>query len=108
LISQAVAEGNLDQALSGGGRALAEDDLGALFGIDLDNAGSPPAEPAVADPPVRRKRVVSERPVSKTKTAGSKKATIRAKTATEVEKKAAPPKKSAAKAASSRTPKKRK
>ena len=130
LVSQAVAGGNLDQALSGGGRALAEDDLGALFGIDLDDAGSPSAEAPATDPsasePARRKRAASKRPVSKTETTGPEKAatranaaTTRAKAATDrtraamaVKKKAASSKtaaaKPAAKAASPRTTKKRK
>jgi uncharacterized Zn finger protein len=64
LIGQAVAEGNLDQALAGGGRALAEDDLGALFGIDLQDptARSTPVKPS-AEQPKRRKRATSKRPV---------------------------------------------
>jgi uncharacterized Zn finger protein len=103
LVSQAVAGGNLDQALSGGGRALAEDDLGALFGIDLDDAGRPAAETPVADPPTsktaRRKRAASKRPTSKTETTGAEKATTRSKAATAVGKKAASPKKATARAA---------
>ncbi len=38
LVSQAVAEGNLDRELRGGGGAHLEGDLGALFGIELDSA----------------------------------------------------------------------
>ena len=38
LVSQAVAEGNLDRELSGNDGALAGEDLGAIFGIELDTA----------------------------------------------------------------------
>ncbi len=41
LVSQAVAEGNLDRELSGVSNALAGEDLGALFGIELDVAPAP-------------------------------------------------------------------
>jgi uncharacterized Zn finger protein len=45
LVSQAVSEGNLDSALSASAGALAGEDLGAMFGIDLDSAAaSPPAK----------------------------------------------------------------
>lgn len=40
LVSQAVAEGNLDRELSGHDDALAGEDLGAIFGIDLETAPS--------------------------------------------------------------------
>ena len=54
LISQAVSGGNLDQALSGGeGQSLAEEDLGALFGIDLEpgeETGKPKARAAKKKP----------------------------------------------------------
>ena len=38
LVSQAVAEGNLDRELSGGDGARLDGDLGAIFGIELDSA----------------------------------------------------------------------
>jgi uncharacterized Zn finger protein len=36
LVSQAVSDGNLENALSGSSNALAGEDLGAMFGIELD------------------------------------------------------------------------
>jgi uncharacterized Zn finger protein len=36
LVSEAVSDGNLESALSGSGNALAGEDLGAMFGIELD------------------------------------------------------------------------
>jgi uncharacterized Zn finger protein len=44
LVSQAVSEGNLQNALSGSEEGLAGEDLGAMFGIDLDSDGSAPAK----------------------------------------------------------------
>ena len=94
LIGQAVAEGNLDQALAGGGRALAEDDLSALFGIDLEDpaARSAPVDPP-AEQPKRRKRATAKRPApqaeqastdgtapAKKKTASAKKSAAKAST----------------------------
>ncbi len=61
LINQAVASENLDQALSGdAASSLADDDLGALFGIELDQDKTPPAKPKAS---VKRKRAAQ--PTSK-------------------------------------------
>lgn len=38
LVTQAVSDGNLESALSGSGDALAGEDLGAMFGIEIDAA----------------------------------------------------------------------
>lgn len=51
LVSQAVSEGNLDTALRGTDEALAGEDLGAMFGIELDSAAT-----ADAPPKIRRTR----------------------------------------------------
>lgn len=40
LVSEAVSGGNLETALSGSGEALAGEDLGAMFGIELDSAAA--------------------------------------------------------------------
>lgn len=45
LVSQAVAEGNLDRELRGGDGAQLDGDLGALFGIELDSAAKSAAPP---------------------------------------------------------------
>ncbi|MGH7138431.1 MAG: SWIM zinc finger family protein, partial [Pirellulales bacterium] len=48
LVSQAVSDGNLNAALSGSPDALAGEDLGAMFGIELDSTA--------AEMPTRAKR----------------------------------------------------
>jgi uncharacterized Zn finger protein len=40
LVGEAVSDANLDNALTGTGDALVADDLGAMFGIELDSADS--------------------------------------------------------------------
>jgi uncharacterized Zn finger protein len=52
LVSQAVSDGNLDSALSGAEAALAGEDLGAMFGIELDSSSA--EIPAKAKSRVRR------------------------------------------------------
>jgi uncharacterized Zn finger protein len=55
LISQAVAAENLDATLAAGhDGALAEDDLGELFGIEMDSSGT-------ANKPSGRKRLATSR-----------------------------------------------
>lgn len=49
LVSQAISDGNLDRALSGEAGTLASEDLGAMFGIELDSN-------AAIEPPVKAKR----------------------------------------------------
>ncbi len=60
LVSQAVAGSNLDSALRGNGAALAGEDLGAMFGIELDSAGATDA-PATA----KRGRTAAKQPSRK-------------------------------------------
>ncbi len=55
LIQQAVTGDNLDQALTGkAGPTLAGDNLGEIFGIDLEQAGGRVVEPATTPPPPLR------------------------------------------------------
>jgi hypothetical protein len=85
LVSQAVSDGNLQNALRGSGEGLAGEDLGAMFGIDLDSEGGEPAKvkrgrrgestkasAAVAKPSAKRKpieegttRVIAEKRAAK-------------------------------------------
>jgi uncharacterized Zn finger protein len=57
LVTQAVAEGNLDRELGGAAAAdLAGEDLGAIFGIELDSApSSTPSKPAKRSKPAKTK-----------------------------------------------------
>lgn len=50
LVSQAIAAGNLDRELSRGSSGLDSQDLGAIFGIELENSASEPLQP------IRKKR----------------------------------------------------
>jgi len=45
LVSQAIAAGNLDRELSRGGGGLDSQDLGAIFGIELENSVGEPSKP---------------------------------------------------------------
>ena len=45
LVSQAIAAGNLDRELSSGGGGLDSQDLGAIFGIELENSVGEPSKP---------------------------------------------------------------
>ena len=73
LVSQAVAEGNLDKELSGSTGGLAGEDLGALFGIELETtpaarrptpAKSKPQHKTAAKPPTRQ-TAATKKPVAK-------------------------------------------
>lgn len=66
LVSQAVAEGNLDRELSGGDEALVGQDLGAIFGIELEAATIP--SPARS----KAKRKPAPKPLTKKPTAAKK------------------------------------
>ncbi|HEX7380398.1 MAG TPA: hypothetical protein VF278_25010 [Pirellulales bacterium] len=72
LVSEAVSGGNLETALSGSGAALAGEDLGAMFGIELDSAAADEA------PRKRGRRVATTAkqaaPATATKRPGKKKA----------------------------------
>lgn len=52
LVSQAVSEANLDQALGAQNQALEGQDLGALFGIEMDSPAND--QPTAAKPPRKR------------------------------------------------------
>jgi uncharacterized Zn finger protein len=73
LISQAVAAGNLDQALAPQDAALAGADLGQIFGIDLDAGDGSTAAPAPTAAPPRRKApkaaAKASKPAGKSKSA---------------------------------------
>ncbi len=85
LVSQAVAEGNLDRELSGVSDALAGEDLGAIFGIELDVAPAP-SKPTRTKPKPKReqtrqpttkkssvaKKAIATATVTKRATAGTK------------------------------------
>lgn len=72
LVSQAVSDGNLNAALSGSPDALAGEDLGAMFGIELDsNAAETPAK---AKP--RRRKVPETGSESLAKRLAGKKAVV--------------------------------
>ncbi len=47
LVSQAIAAGNLDRELASTGGTLDRQDLGAIFGIELESGGETVAEPTV-------------------------------------------------------------
>ncbi len=65
LISQAVASENLEQALSGEDTpSLADDDLGALFGIELDQEEAPRTKPITR---AKRKRASASSTAKPTK-----------------------------------------
>lgn len=55
LVTEAVAEGNLETALSGSENGLAGEDLGAMFGIELDSAAEVPADATVKTSRGRKK-----------------------------------------------------
>ncbi len=62
LVSQAVAEGNLEKELDGGEGSLAGEDLGEIFGIELDNAHATPRPTPKKSKP---KRNPSAKPATK-------------------------------------------
>lgn len=114
LVSQAVAEGNLDKELGGVDGGLAGEDLGAIFGIELDSTATAPSptrgksrpkrEPVSKSPAkvsTATKRVVGKTKVKKSSTAETKVvAKLRAKaTVAKARAKTAGPKRSARKIA---------
>jgi len=80
LITQAASAGNLDRSLAAGAdSSLARADLGAMFGIELDQSAPPPkkqSRPKGAREVVPVEVAVKPSPMTK-KTAGAKKATPR-------------------------------
>lgn len=108
LISQAVASENLEQALSGeDAPSLADDDLGALFGIELDQGEAPPTKSKAA---AKRKRgttastAKSPRVVKKTAKVKEKNPPSVTKTGKKTTKKSANARQPASKAAKKATP----
>lgn len=94
LVSQAVAEGNLDQELGSGDAALAGEDLGAIFGIELETAPTAtpttPIKPKANRKPARKptspltvaKTPVAKKPATKRKTVRTKAVAKQPKAAT--------------------------
>ena len=81
LVTQAVAEGNLDKELTGSSDStLAGQDLGAIFGIELDApAEQPSSKPTARSTKAKSKTIPKTKVVTKTKAAISKtKATAKA------------------------------
>ncbi len=74
LVTQAVAEGNLDKELTGSAdSSLAGQDLGAIFGIELDApAEQPPMKSAARSPKAKAKAIPKAKAVAKTKASNSK------------------------------------
>ena len=72
LVSQAVAEGNLEKELSGTEGSLAGEDLGAMFGIELETTPAEAVPKAKKRAPVRKtapaKVAVIERTIASEKT----------------------------------------
>lgn len=65
LVSQAVAEGNLEKELASGAGSLAGEDLGAIFGIDLDGSSATPPPRKAAT--TKRRTTAVKKSKSKTK-----------------------------------------
>lgn len=62
LVTQAIAAGNLDRELSSGSGGLDSQDLGAIFGIELENSVGEPSKPA-------KKKRMSKKAVAATEAA---------------------------------------
>lgn len=62
LIQQAVAAENLEQSLAGQSHSLAGSDLGAMFGIELEEASASPAIPAPRSRAPRTKKPAAASP----------------------------------------------
>ena len=91
LVTQAIASGNLDRELvSGGSGGLESQDLGAIFGIELDNVAAETSEPAKAKRGVKKKtsNAAVEKVIvvdqAKSKLAAKSKATAKTKTTVKV------------------------
>lgn len=94
LVSQAVSAENLSGALGGSGEALAGEDLGAMFGIDLDSTAPAQADSTAASSAKPRKRAAARagRSAKAAQPTGSSR-----RTATASKKKASAARKSSAK-----------
>ncbi len=82
LVSQAVAEGNLDRELSGnaGQNTLAGEDLGAIFGIELDSASTKPVPTRTKSKPASKPRLKKTSPMKPVvKATAIKQSKVRAK-----------------------------
>jgi uncharacterized Zn finger protein len=88
LVSQAVAEGNLETALSGSGDSFVGTDLGAMFGIELDSnsAAEAPAIPKRGRPATTTNGAAVTAKATKAKSSGRKKVPEPAVAAVVVEK----------------------
>jgi uncharacterized Zn finger protein len=65
LVTQAVAEGNLDRELAGRGeRTLEGEDLGAMFGIELDTTSSAPSSRVIVPRKRKAARATAGEPVT--------------------------------------------
>lgn len=69
LVSQVVAEGNLDKELGGDNGTLAGEDLGAIFGIDLETTALPVSTKSRPKREPARKTPTKKRSVAKTQVA---------------------------------------
>ncbi len=69
LVSQAVAEGNLEKELTSGEGSLVGEDLGAIFGIDLESTSAMPVSSKTAA--TKRRSTAVKKPQSKPKRATS-------------------------------------
>ena len=88
LVGDAVSSENLKTALGDGASDLAGEDLGAMFGIELDNGESPSATPI----PVRKRKATKKKNANRKK-AASTKATKKKSAKKKPSKKTAVPKK---------------
>ena len=66
LVSQAVAEGNLEKELASGDGSLVGEDLSAIFGIDLDGSSAPPPPRKAATTKRRTTAVKKSKPKTET------------------------------------------
>ncbi len=64
LVSQAIASGNLDRELAGTGSSLDSQDLGAIFGIELDSTSGNLSLPAGIRKPTRGRKPAPKKSVS--------------------------------------------
>lgn len=77
LVSAAVASNNLDAALSGADGGLDNADLGALFGIELDNAGAAVATASKTQAKGKKRRAASSAKIDSTVKPAAKKKAVR-------------------------------
>lgn len=66
LVSQAIASGNLDRELSSGSGGLESQDLGAIFGIELDSGESTPVKPKKEKKRTAKQSIAPSKPATRT------------------------------------------